>query len=172
MIALLAGCDLDGNQHQAAATPRALERSRQTAPADISRAHVAQPDRSPITDRMELAKADVEPLTFRVEYGHSRGPCIAGPDGSWAMPVLDEFEVVNKVSGDSRSRISSIVVRFMTNMGAAYPKNLAVGDELFVRLTPTRGTWKQVEAGGQVVAIDGDEIERIEPTDAAHLEKP
>jgi hypothetical protein len=112
-----------------------------------------------------------EEIIFRASYYRTRGPCFRTPDGGWAMPAVDGFELVEVVRG--RLKATRIEVRPLSGRAAAYPKDLVEGKVYRLRWTPSAQTRQQLrkaeKEGDRLVLANGDELEE-QPTTREHLD--
>jgi hypothetical protein len=101
-------------------------------------------------------------VVFRARYYKGKGPCIRKDDG-WAMPAVDDFEVVEVVRG--KLNASDITVRLHTNHGPGYPADLKQGEVYTLRLSPSEGTKQQLRQNAKeatsLLEVDGDEISEV-----------
>ena len=123
--------------------------------------HDAYPDSTKGTDTAVAIQPDSARPVIRARYYRTKGPCVRMGD-SWAMPVIDGFEVVEVVKGVLKAK--SIEVRPFTG-GATYPKELAEDKIFTLRLTPSEHTNQQVrenaKEGYSYIWINGDELEEL-----------
>ena len=101
----------------------------------------------------------------RVKYHAARGPCYRGLDGSWAMPKMDWFNIVEVISGHLKA--DHIEVRPRSSKGRLYPKGLVEGAALTIRLRLSDESLKQAEEneqrGDKWLIVNGVEVEQITP---------
>jgi hypothetical protein len=104
-----------------------------------------------------------EPIVVRAEY-HAGRRCVRMADSAFALVQTDSFTVVPVIRG--RLKAKSIDVRLFSSRGPSYPKGLAEGVALTLRLNFSDETLRQVEECEQKnsseITVNGEEVEQME----------
>lgn len=147
-----------------------------TTPSELAAAHAGE-SRGPMGARDLQAEErkttkpatrrrweDPEPIVVRARYDTVRGPCISGSDGSWAMPAIDAFNILEVIRGESRA--TDIYVRPPYPVGSNYPRGLARGGLVTLRVGPARDEWERLDKRKddeyRILYVNPEDVERIE----------
>lgn len=107
---------------------------------------------------------DPEPLVVRARYGVEKGACVIDSDGAIAMPAVDTFTITEMIRGEPRA--TDISVRPGYPVDTAYPRGLAFGQVVTLRVKPPRDEWERLaKARGEAhrrLHVDPEDVERIE----------
>lgn len=161
LVSVVAGCDRDSVEPPAKSSVSGLKTpTPRPSSGDVRQVTTASPSQA--AHGATVPRKDSEPIIVRVQFGHIRGPCIHGEDGSWAMIALDAFDVLKVVRG--RLKATALYVRPFTSSAAGYPKDLTEGQILTLRLWLSDESRKQAEEnerrGIRALFINGDEVEQ------------
>jgi hypothetical protein len=108
---------------------------------------------------------DPEPIIVRARYGTEKGACVVGSDGSVAMPVVDTFTIVEVIRGEPRA--TDIAVRPGYPVDSDYPRSLAIGEVVTLRVRPARDEWERLgQENGERhrrLNVDPEDVDRIAP---------
>jgi len=107
-------------------------------------------------------------VVVKAKYFRGKGPCIEGPKGTLAMPVLDMFQVVEVVKG--RLATHHFGVRISPH-ATDYPRDLSEGEIYTLRLTLSENSRQQLQEneneGFGFIWVDGTEVHEHRPAGLA-----
>ncbi len=152
----LAGCNQEG-ENLPAEVPVTF------SPVTISKPVRSKPPQPLIGPVLSTLPDRSISIVVSAKYRGAKGPCIQFGDGSYAMPLMHTFDVQKVLQGTLRQ--DSIQVRPGSLSGPSFPRQLAEGAELTLRLILSQSS-RQQQFENELknfrwLIINGDELEEV-----------